>query len=181
MGNIWFTADTHFNHTNIIKYCNRPFQNILEMNEIIVSNWNSRVEPKDVVYHLGDFMFSGQSSAIIEMCKRLNGYKFLIWGNHDKGAIRQVKSFQWQGQYLELKVNDQLLVLMHYAMRVWNKAHYGSWHLYGHSHGSLKDDPNMRSFDIGVDANNFYPLEFGEVKARMALKNFVPIDHHTGR
>ena len=52
---LFFTSDTHFNHTNILQYCNRPFKIVDQMNETIITNWNNVVEPDDIVFHLGDF------------------------------------------------------------------------------------------------------------------------------
>ena len=53
----FFIADTHFGHKNIIKYCNRPFANIEEMNETLIENWNKAVSAEDAVYILGDFAY----------------------------------------------------------------------------------------------------------------------------
>jgi calcineurin-like phosphoesterase family protein len=90
---IWFTADLHFNHRNIIKYCNRPFapeheycgevslDSVRKMNDTLVANWNSTVKPNDTVYILGDF--SLDKNAIRDILPRLNGIKHLIAGNHD--------------------------------------------------------------------------------------------------
>ena len=73
------------------------------------------------------------------------------------------------------------IVLCHYAFRVWNKSHRGAWHLYGHSHGSLPDDPNSLSFDAGVDCHEFTPISYERVKEIMAEKRFLPVDHHGER
>ena len=54
---IFFTSDTHFWHVNIIKYCNRPFETIEEMNETIIEKWNSKISKDDIVFNLGDFAF----------------------------------------------------------------------------------------------------------------------------
>lgn len=78
----YFIADTHFNHENIIKYCNRPFKDSKEMNEYIVNKWNSIVRKDDIVYHLGDVGF-GSTDELKELVGRLNGTKILIRGNHD--------------------------------------------------------------------------------------------------
>lgn len=79
---IFVTSDTHFNHENIIKYCNRPFKDSKEMNEIIIKNWNEVVSNNDIVYHLGDFGF-GTFSELQDIFNRLNGIKYLVMGNHD--------------------------------------------------------------------------------------------------
>jgi len=51
----------NFSHTNIVKYCNRPFANIHEHDETLIANWNSVVKPDDDIYHLGDFAFAAKN------------------------------------------------------------------------------------------------------------------------
>lgn len=171
---IFFTADTHFDHKNVIRFCDRPFKSVDEMNEALIKNWNAKVKPQDTIYHLGDFCMASEGQRILD---RLNGKKHLVKGNHDKKGAK-LNGWESVSDYLEFKHNKQLIVMSHYAMRVWNKSHYGSWMLYGHSHGSLPDDPNAKSFDVGVDCHNYAPLSFSEVKAIMAKKNMVAVDHH---
>jgi len=79
---IFVTSDTHFNHEKIIGYCNRPFSDAKEMNEVLINNWNETVGPEDTVYHLGDFAMGGPAR-ICPIFDQLNGYKILIRGNHD--------------------------------------------------------------------------------------------------
>jgi calcineurin-like phosphoesterase family protein len=81
---IWVVSDTHFNHENIIRYSNRPFDNVHHMNETMVENWNKIVKPEDIVYHLGDVYFSKKPDSTM-ILSRLNGRKRLILGNHDDG------------------------------------------------------------------------------------------------
>lgn len=85
MSNIWVISDTHFSHTNIIKYCDRPFENSNEMNEYIIEKWNSVVKPEDKVYHLGDVYMGGDRRDVSSLLRRLHGHKRLILGNHDNG------------------------------------------------------------------------------------------------
>ena len=85
--NIFFTSDTHFWHDNIIKFCNRPFNSIEEMNDTIIENWNKVVGKNDIVFHLGDFCFCG-SDKFKDIIERLNGYIYLILGNHDWKTIK---------------------------------------------------------------------------------------------
>lgn len=84
--NIYLISDTHFNHTNIIKYCSRPFKDAEEMNDHMIDQWNSVVKPQDKVYHLGDVYMGGSRGYTEHLLKhRLNGHKRLILGNHDNG------------------------------------------------------------------------------------------------
>lgn len=172
----WFTSDTHFSHANIIKYSNRPFNSVEEMDRALIANWNAKVGQYDVVRFLGDFCFSdlekGQS-----YFDQLNGVKHLIVGNHDKTAV-QIKGWKSISQFEEIKVEGQSITLCHYAMRVWNKSHHGAWHLYGHSHGSLPDDPNSRSFDVGVDCHAYQPLNMDDISRIMKRKTWKAVDHH---
>lgn len=174
----WFSSDYHLDHKNILKYDNRPFENIEDMNEEIIKNHNSLVTNDDNFYFLGDFSFNNYRTE--EFLKRLNGNKFFIKGNHDKReTIALYKKYGFfLGGHAEIRIENIDITLCHYAMRVWNKSHHGAFHLYGHSHGSLPDDPNSLSFDIGCNIWNYKPLEFKEIKRLMSLKTYKPIDHH---
>ena len=161
---IYFTSDQHLSHNNIIKYCNRPFKNVSEMNECIIDNFNSIVSTKDTTYFLGDFCFS--SGNFEKYMKMLNGQKHFIIGNHDPKNIKKFTHlFNSISQIKEIKCKGIPIILCHYSMRSWNKKQYGSYHLYGHSHGRLESDDN--SFDIGVDCWDFKPVSFDQVKDKM--------------
>lgn len=181
MKKLFFTSDHHFGHANIIKFCNRPFESVEEMNEELVKRWNEKVGPKDDVFYLGDFALSNDRQWVADLLDRLNGNKFLITGNHEGSAMNHRKKFQWVKEYYELKVQDpelkngvQRIVLFHYAMRTWRGAGRGTWQLYGHSHGTLPDEEDKLAFDIGVDCHDFYPLSYDEVKEIMSKKTWTP-------
>jgi calcineurin-like phosphoesterase family protein len=72
----------------------------------------------------------------------------------------------------------QKIILCHYAMKVWNESHHGTWQLYGHSHGSLPEDPNARQTDVGVDSWNYTPVSMEQLNILMAKKKWKPIDRH---
>jgi calcineurin-like phosphoesterase family protein len=162
--NTFFTADTHLGHSAIIRFCSRPFLNVEEMNEIIIKNWNLKVKPQDRVYIIGDFAF-GSREKILNYTQKLNGHKILIVGNHDN--IGQPKNYGFAEKYqlLTAKINGIYITMCHYAMRTWEKSHYDSWHIYGHSHGML--EAIGKSWDVGVDNNGFAPVEFEELKRIM--------------
>jgi calcineurin-like phosphoesterase family protein len=162
--NTFFTADTHWYHKNIIKYCNRPFSSIEEMNETLINQWNSKISKGDRVYHLGDFAF-GQREKILELTKILNGSIIIIEGNHDEIGQPENYGFAGKHQLLTVKINGIYITMCHYAMRVWERSHYNSWHIYGHSHGTLESIG--KTWDVGVDNNNFTPVEFEELKKIM--------------
>ena len=167
---IYFTADTHFNHINIIKYCKRPFNTVEEMNEVLVNNWNKVIKSEDVIYHLGDFGF-GILSELKPIYDKLNGHKRIILGSHDDESI-MLKLFGYAKYfegYRQIKWHKELFVMCHYAMRKWPKSHYGSIHLFGHSHGKL-ENPEPNSMDVGVDCNNFKPISIEQVIEMMKLK-----------
>ena len=177
MGSLWFTSDQHFGHEKIRLYCDRPFATVEEMNEAMIAAWNSVVNKGDTVYHLGDFFLCDVQEAR-EIRKRLNGSICLLRGNHDKTADSMKDAFEWIKDLYDLKVSDpdspagfERIVLCHYAFRVWNRSYKGSWHLYGHSHGGLEDDPDNLSFDVGVDCHNFLPLSYEQVKQIIKQKS----------
>jgi calcineurin-like phosphoesterase family protein len=200
--NSFFISDTHFGHTNIIHHSHRPFASIEEMDERFIENWNGVVKKGDNVYHLGDFAWRNAE----DYRKRLNGNIHLIKGNHERAAEKVAHLFIWVKDVHRIKIGEQRIFLSHYSHEVWNQSHRGVWHVYGHSHGSLADNPKRRSIDVGVDATarrhagisiggaiNFEyetlvgtklapeayrPISFEEVAAIMAFKRWEPIDHH---
>jgi calcineurin-like phosphoesterase family protein len=170
MPDTWFTADFHFGHANIIRYCGRPFETVTEMDTAILDRLNSSVAEGDTLYFLGDFCRGSGKEALAYRkrvrCKNI----FFVEGNHDGGTRKISTEFGWWKQLAEVKTHDQVIVLCHYAMRVWHHLFRGSWHLYGHSHGRLPDDPAALSMDVGVDTHEFRPWNFDEIKERMEEK-----------
>lgn len=185
--NYYFTSDNHFFHRNIIEYCNRPFDDVETMNATMVERWNDTVRPHDIIYHIGDVIFNKDREAVIKFLRKLHGQKHVVWGNHDRSLRKEIIQAGWHdcGELHSLNIppdanngEGQHIILCHYAMRVWDKSHYGSWQLYGHSHGSLPDDPNTRSCDVGVDNWNFTPVSMEQLNVHMSKKLWKPIDHH---
>ncbi len=180
MNNIYFTSDTHFGHANIIKYSNRPFSNVSEMNETIIENWNKTINKNDIVYHLGDFGFM-RDHELDSILKRLNGQKFLIFGNHDKTLRKMgfvLRHFIWSKDYFELntqiKNESKKIVLAHYPFFTWNKSHHGSWNLHGHCHGSINEmNKFSRRIDVGVDCpySKFTPISLKRIEEMMNEKD----------
>lgn len=176
---VFFTADTHFGHGNIIRYSDRPFDTVHEMNVEMATRWNAVVGPNDTVYHAGDVGF-GAPHRLRSILDRLNGTIHLVVGNHDhRGALKPVcrDRFASISDLGRVYVPDpdaprgrRLIVLCHYAMRVWDQSYRGTWHLYGHSHGKLPDNPASLSFDVGVDCHDFTPISYDRVKEIMAQK-----------
>ncbi len=157
MSRTFFTADHHFGHKNIIKHCKRPFKTVQEMDEFMVAIWNEKVEPNDIVFHLGDFAF-GRSSYIFN---QLNGRKYLIAGNHDSSTIKGlgwIRVFEYY-EYIQF----QKMILFHYAIDDWNHKRQGSIMLHGHSHGRCPIIENR--FDVGVDCFSFAPVTLDEILA----------------
>ena len=171
---IFFTADHHFGHSNLIPYQKRPFANVEEMNETLIQRWNEAVKPRDTVYHLGDVSLL-RPERTREILDRLNGKIFLIRGNHEKSAEDKVcaSRFEWIKDYHFLSLNDGIkIALMHYAMRVWDRRHYGAWHLYGHSHGHLPPEEGRFALDVGVDCWDFRPISLFAIRDRMAERGW---------
>jgi calcineurin-like phosphoesterase family protein len=171
MSNVWITSDNHWGHKNIIKYCNRPFSSVEEMNETLIDNWNSVVKSTDMVYHLGDFGF-GKPEYLLDIFKRLNGSrKVLIKGNHDKDSLK----LPWTSVHdlLEVTINEKIYNFCHFPMRTWNKSFHGSRSCFGHCHGMLK--PHGYSCDVGVDSWDYTPVSIDTLeKLFEKLPRFIP-------
>jgi len=165
----FFTADHHFRHANIIKYSNRPFSSVGEMDEIMVQRWNTVVRPGDTVYHLGDFTL-GNRDVAAKYWDRLTGEKILVPGGHDARWVDLRTA-----QLLRIiRLEGVTITLCHYPMLTWEKSHYGRPHFHGHTHGTVPDairrgvlegemDKGSR-IDVGVDRWDFYPVAWETLK-----------------
>ncbi len=187
---LWFTADTHFGHASIIKYCNRPFLSETEKqqhredprgrwkvsqetvdrhDQALIDTINQQVMAGDTLWILGDFCWGGLEEATRYRkrikCKQVH----LVWGNHDKRAI--APAFNKTIEQGMVKSSGQKIWLNHYPMRSWDGRFHGTWHLYGHVHARFaaadQADPTLLTRDVGVDACDYMPLSFDQIKAYM--------------
>lgn len=173
---IYFTSDHHFGHFNVIKYCDRPFSYVEEMDRTMEENWNNTVKPEDTVYVLGDFSFYNIIKTN-EILDRLAGHKILLPGNHDK------KYVQWNFNEIlsgnsTLQIDNDVVLLSHYPyppskeelavnpydVRYLDRRYEdkGQWLLHGHVHEKWKARKKM--INVGVDVWEFKPASIEEIK-----------------
>lgn len=204
---IWFSADCHFNHKNIIEYCNRPYASVKEMNKALIDNWNSVVAPEDTVWVIGD-MFMGSWKNISEIVPQLNGDIYLVIGNHDskhrqeemaKAGIHiyeaQIAGFHHVQEVIPMaihnfgEIEDKSYETVREAIRnnpvdpVDIEGKDVIW-LYGHIHdnapaGIQKEEHGVYSFHVGVDTNNYTPVSWDYiVEQYKKLKDEECKDNH---
>lgn len=167
MTKYFFTADWHNYHANVINFCNRSFKDIKEMEECLLDNHNSMVNKNDMVFFLGDIAMT--KNGAISILEKINGKIYYTLGNHDIKFNSVLKEYCVVVKDIyDTKIYDQKITMCHYAMRVWNCSHYGSWNIHGHSHGTL---PAIGlQYDCGVDNNNYKPISFEELYEIMKFK-----------
>ena len=173
---VYFTSDLHFHHENIIRHTKRPFQNIEQMDQALIKNWNQLVDFKDEVYILGDFTMKGPSLAM-ETLSELKGTKHLIRGNHDRFADNpsfNQSLFTSIQDYAEIEVCNTRFILFHYPIMEWNGFFRGSISLHGHQHNHRDYNKQNRRqgvlrYDVGVDANNMKPISAEEIISFFSL------------
>lgn len=145
----YFFADAHIFHDNIVNKLGRPFSSPEAWYQFSIDKINERVTKHDILWFMGDLCFGDPTSYRRKLiCQNHR----LIIGNHDsKECIRSFKGLAWDSRML--KIDNQSFYLSHYPTLYWNKSHYGSIHLYGHTHSQREDTldslfPNRRSLDV---------------------------------
>ena len=165
-------------------------ESVETMDEAIISNLNKIVGKDDILWHLGDFCF-GPKNHYYQVaknyrdrikCRTVN----FVFGNHDHRNIRDL--FNESYDLFETNINNQKVVLCHYAMAVWDKSHRGSWQLYGHSHSNLEEwmgkiMPGRRSIDVGIDnakkvLGDYRPFSFEDLQRLIGNNTGFSSDHH---
>lgn len=160
----YLISDTHFNHKNIIKYCNRPFNDIMEMNKTIINNWNKIVSPDDIVYHLGDF-FLGSKYDLEDIVSKLNGKIYLIRGNHDRLTVK----FYEDAGIIVLKnapiILDEYHVILSHRPLPDTMIKNGFINIHGHIHEKKLEDiydntlySKDKHLNVSIDVTNYEPL-----------------------
>ena len=182
---IYFISDTHYGHSNIIGFCKRPFENVEEMNEKMIENWNNKVPADGIVYHLGDFSWGGyqQWKSIRE---RLNGEIILIKGNHDIKNLMPTANdlFKSVSFQMRIEIEGRKIWLNHFPLLCYSGTYRDfdrfEFNLFGHVHLSNHKERNTgrdcdrcfqmlfpTQYDVGVDFNEFAPISWKEVDERI--------------
>lgn len=168
---IYFTSDTHFGHTNIIKYCGRPFGSLLEMDREMIDNINKTVQPDDTLYHLGDFSL-GKPENVYSYLQQIN-CRNIHWvkGNHDRlhtmeeSRNRGLILRHYKNHFLDYK--DCRFLLTHKPEGSWPliQALSNYYHLHGHIHSVSISQENLKNgmMDVGVDNWGFRPISIEEI------------------
>lgn len=159
----WIWADQHFFHTNIIKYCNRPYPNIELMNQCLIGNYNNVVKPDDVCIFVGDVGF-GNDKQICNIINQLNGYKILVIGNHDMKFYNHLKNVFHEINLLYLiEDNNAEIIFTHYPM---DNLPLHITNVHGHLHEKITG--NEQHINVAVERIGYTPIN---------LKEILPIAH----
>ena len=185
---IFFTSDLHFGHENVIRFDNRPFNTVEEMDEEMIKRWNTKVGKGDIVYVLGDFIWKAATNEAVSIIRRLNGQIILIKGNHDrflhnaaaKKALAGIKDYDDICVTLE-DGTTRRCILSHYFIPFYNGHRYQAIHLHGHSHLTeeaaeevrISTELNEKGYDlkiynVGCMYWNYTPVTLDEILERMA-------------
>ena len=144
--------------------CNRPFANVDDMNDALITNWNAVIGNEDEIYILGDLFYKGSGQKANSIFRQLKGKKYLIKGNHEKYLDNphfDASIFEWVKEYYELDYKDARFILFHFPILEWAHFWRKSVHLYGHNHRPRKpvsEEWDKRAINVGVDVNGFYPI-----------------------
>lgn len=164
----FYIADCHFGDEKVIEFSNRPFENVEEMDECLIRNWNKKVNEWDDIYILGDLIHRCEEPE--RYLKRLKGRLHLICGNHDNDLkeSKYGKYFIQVSDYAVVKDDNHRLVLFHYPLLEWDGYYYGSWHIFGHIHNHISLTQHRvsklpKALNCGVDVTGFQPVTFDEL------------------
>lgn len=163
--NYFLTSDLHLGHANIIRYCGRPFKDVIHMNQELIRRWNARISDEDIVYHVGDFCFKnsnevrgeGQKCHAIKWIEQLHGQKIFLRGNHDKN-----NSLRTLTESCTIKFAGVEYFLTHSPQDANQKYPIN---FVGHVHERWKyriyGDTIL--INVGVDVHDFYPKTIAEL------------------
>lgn len=173
---IYYTADLHLGHENVIRHCCRPFAAVEEMDAALIRNWNSRVHKNDTIYIVGDLFFRNRRSAEGYL-EELKGRKHLVLGNHDISWYKKASAAHWADYFdsvqpmVTIRDGNALVTLCHYPMMTWQGSGHGGFMVFGHIHNNtnaafwplIRGSPLL--LNAGVDINEYRPVTLSELQA----------------
>lgn len=162
MNKIFFIADTHFGDSDVIIYENRPFSSVDNMDNILVQNWNNTVSENDKIFVVGDLSFHDKDKTI-EICRKLNGEKFLVMGNHDTENEQFYYECGFSGVSRYPIIYNGFWIISHEPLYINRTMPYAN--IFGHVHGNpIYKDVSGRSFCVSAERINYTPIEFTEIQ-----------------
>ena len=165
-GKTYFIADTHFGHSAIIRYENRPFSNISEQEEVLVKNWNEIVTDEDTVYVIGDFGLSESKEETSRVCHALNGRKILVMGNHDTNEPQWYRECGFSEASPWPILIEGFWILSHEPLYINENMPYAN--IYGHVHANpTYKDASRQSVCVCVERTDYRPISFEEVRKKV--------------
>lgn len=166
----YYISDLHFGHANVIKFDERPFVDVDEMDRVMIERWNEIVGDNDDVYVVGDFCYRSGHVAEWYLAK-LKGRKHLVVGNHDWHTLQNGKAvsmFASVDSMLEVEDCGRMIVLCHYPMAEWRNSMRTTWHVYGNIHNRRGMTYEFmrtldRALNAGAPVNGYRPVSFDEL------------------
>ncbi len=159
MSRTFFIADTHFNDSDIIRYCNRPFKNVEEQTKRLIENWNRMVDAEDEVWVLGDFFLFSDITEL-DKCMRikslLHGKVNLIMGNHDIRSVEQYREMGFDFVSPYPIILNNFFILSYYPLQLSETTPY--YNVYGHVHNDNKYKDNATSRCVCVERTAYSPV-----------------------
>jgi calcineurin-like phosphoesterase family protein len=178
---VFFTSDTHFGHKNILRFCQRPWEDIKSHNEGLIELWNSVVGDDDIIFHLGDVCWFNARHDTLKLIKKLKGQIYIVPGNHDTiqqfELCKDLPNFHLLSDVCTVYLRDVYiqhpieLVLSHYPLMTWSHRDHKALQFFGHIHSgprsTCKFDCDLPLFsyqyDVGCDNNDYKPIEIREL------------------
>lgn len=161
--NTWFISDTHFGHTNIIPYCDRPFVSVEQMNRYMIQQWNAVVKKNDTVYHLGDFSLGLSPEEVKDIVSQLNGNIRLVKGNHDTWNNEKYRNLGFKEVYDKPILVNDFMLLSHEPNAFRLNGMYIN--VYGHVHNSPMYDTYKNGFlCVCVERHNYKPISLQDIE-----------------
>lgn len=160
---LYFIGDIHDMHTKCIEFDERPFDNVEDMHQIMVDNWNKTVLKDDTVIIVGDLAFNLKDAE--QFLKETNGYKYLVLGNHDKwykGVLR-CENVLGACDIINVHTDKETIVCCHYPLESWEKMHYGSIHVHGHLHKNDKVLEKKNRYNCGCMIWEYTPVKIQDM------------------